>query len=86
MSGEFRRAVQRGFENLLSGLAQRGAFAGRTPRESYQVVIDGSLNTPSAADQGRFYVELKVAPSLPLRFLTVRLLQTADRTFVTEGQ
>ena len=86
MSGQFRRAVQRGFENLLSGLAQRGAFAGRTARESYQVVIEGSLNTPSAADQGRFYVELKVAPSLPLRFLTVRLLQTADRTFVTEGQ
>jgi phage tail sheath protein FI len=85
-SGEFRRAVQRGFEQLLGILTQRGAFAGQTERESFQVVTDGSLNTPAAVDQGRFYVELRVAPSLPMRFLTVRLLQTADRTFVTEGR
>jgi hypothetical protein len=82
---EFRRGVQRGFENLLDGLLARGAFAGRTARESFQVVIDASLNTREAMDNGQFFVELRVAPSLPLRFLTIRLLQTADRTFVTEG-
>ncbi|HEY2115098.1 MAG TPA: hypothetical protein VGJ51_08400 [Candidatus Angelobacter sp.] len=81
----FRRAVQRGFENLLDDLGHRGAFAGRTRNEQFQVVIEGGLNTSITADQGRFYVELRVAPSLPLHFLTVRLLQQADRTFVTEG-
>jgi hypothetical protein len=85
MSDVFRRAVQRGFENLLDDLGHRGAFAGNTRNEQFQVVIEGGLNTAITADQGRFYVELRVAPSLPLHFLTVRLLQQADRTFVTES-
>jgi len=49
------------------------------------VVTDSSLNSQQAMDNGQFYVLLRVAPSLPMRFLTIRLLQTADRTFVTEG-
>ena len=86
MSDVFRRGVQRGFEKLLDELARRGAFAGRNQSEQFQVVTEGGLNTSITAEQGRFYVELRVAPSLPLRFLTVRLLQQADRTFVTEGR
>lgn len=82
----FRRSVQRGFEGLLDGMFLRGAFAGRTSRDAFQVVTDNTLNTPASVDQGRFFVELRVAPSLPLAFLTVRLLQAADRTFVTEGK
>jgi len=82
---EFRRAVQRGFETLLDSLLVLGAFAGRTSREAFQVVTDRSVNTRQAMDNGQFIVELRVAPSVPMRFLTIRLLQTADRTFVTEG-
>jgi hypothetical protein len=82
----FRRSVQRGFEALLDGMFLRGAFAGRVAAEGYQVVTDNSLNTPASIDLGRFIVQIKVAPSLPLTFLTVRLVQAADRTFVTEGQ
>ena len=84
-SDEFRRGVQRGFENLLDRLLQLGAFAGRTASDSFQVVTDSRVNTPQAMDRGQFFVELRVAPSVPMRFLTIRLLQTADRTFVTEG-
>jgi len=62
----------------------RGAFAGRTAATSYQVVTDDSINTPTSVDQGRFIVELRVAPSLPLTFITVRLIQTNDRSLVTE--
>jgi phage tail sheath protein FI len=62
----------------------RGAFAGRTAATSYQVNTDVSLNTPVSVDQGRFIVELKVAPSLPLTFITVRLVQTNDGSMVTE--
>src|SRR6478609_5892022 len=86
LSDVFRRGVQRGFEKLLEDLAHRGAFSGNTQNEQFQVVTDGGLNTSITADQGRFYVELRVAPSLPMRFLTVRLLQQADRTFITEGR
>ena len=84
-SDEFRRGVQRGFEILMDEMLRRGAFAGRTARESYEVVTDSSLNNQQARDNGQFFVLLRVAPSLPMRFLTIRLLQTADRTFVTEG-
>jgi len=36
-------------------------------------------------DAGRFFVELRVAPSLPLQFLTIRLSQIGERFTVLEG-
>jgi hypothetical protein len=83
-SSAFRRAVDRGFTEMLDGMFERGAFAGATPATSYQVVTDDSLNTSQSIDLGRFIVELRVAPSLPLTFLTIRLVQTSDRTLATE--
>ncbi len=83
-SAPFRRAVDRGFTEMLDGMFERGAFAGETPATSYQVVTDSSLNTPQSVDLGRFIVELRVAPSLPMRFLTIRLVQTSDQTQALE--
>ena len=83
-SAAFRRAVDRGFTEMLDGMFERGAFAGGSPATSYQVVTDSSLNTPQSVDLGRFIVELRVAPSLPMRFLTIRLVQTSDRTQALE--
>ncbi len=80
----FRRMVTRGFEAMLGEMFTRGAFAGNTPATSFQVVTDSSVNTPQSVEQGRFIVELRVAPSLPMTFLTIRLVQTGDRTSVTE--
>jgi phage tail sheath protein FI len=85
-SDAFRRLVARGFNGMLDQLFVRGAFAGRTPATSYQVVTDETLNTPQSTDLGRFIVELRVAPSLPMTFLTVRLVQTGDLGLVTEGR
>jgi len=83
-SAAFRRAVDRGFTEMLDGMFERGAFAGANPATSYQVVTDSSLNTPQSVDLGRFIIELRVAPSLPMRFLTIRLVQTSDRTHALE--
>lgn len=77
--GVFQRMVQRGFDNLLDQMFVRGAFAGRTPETAYQVVVH---NSPRDAEQGRLIVDLKVAPSLPLSFLTVRLIQSGERGIV----
>ena len=82
----FRRLVRCGFEALLDDMFMRGAFAGNSPKASYQVVTSTSINTPQSMDQGRFIVELRVAPSLPMTFITVRLLQSADRLSVSEGR
>ena len=83
-SPAFRRLVERGFTGMLDEMFVRGAFAGASPATAYQVVADDSLNTSQSVDQGRFIVELRVAPSLPLTFLTIRFIQTGDRSFVTE--
>jgi phage tail sheath protein FI len=80
----FRRLVKRGFEGMLDRMFARGAFAGRTPAASYQVLTNSTLNTRQLMDEGRFIVELKVAPSLPMTFLTIRLVQTGDRLATEE--
>lgn len=80
----FRRLVRRGFEGMLGEMFARGAFAGASPAESYRVITDSTLNTNQMTDLGRFVVELKVAPSLPLTFLTIRLVQSGDRGMAAE--
>jgi hypothetical protein len=79
-----RRAVQGAFGSLLQQLFMRGAFAGATPEASYEVVTDDTLNPPQSVELGRFFVDLKVAPALPMSFLTVRLVQMGERATVTE--
>jgi hypothetical protein len=81
-SDAFRRLVQREFSALLDQMFARGAFAGATPETSYQVAV---IVTAQDIDAGRFTVELRVAPSLPMRFITVRLVQSGERSQVTEG-
>jgi hypothetical protein len=78
----FRRMVQRGFEAMLTDLFQRGAFAAATAARAFQVVTGESLNTRPSVDKGRFIVELRVAPSRPMTFLTLRLVQTGERVAV----
>ena len=81
-----RRSVRRGFTLLLTDLFRQGAFAGDTVAESFKVVTDETINTAAARDAGRCLVELQVAPSLPLQFLNVRLVQSGERLTVAEGQ
>ena len=80
----FRRGVQRGFKSLLDKMFVRGAFAGATPATSYQVVVSDTINNFQSVEQGRFIVELRVAPSLPLKFVTVRLVNAGGRTSISE--
>jgi hypothetical protein len=78
------RTVERTFDALLSRMFRLGAFAGRTPAESYQIVTGDPPNTPQGVEAGRFVVELKVAPSRPLVFLTVRLARSGSGTLQVE--
>lgn len=82
--GALMRTIERAFETLLDGLYQRGAFAGRTPREAFQVVVDESNNPPTGVDAGQLRIELQVAPAQALRFLTVRLVRSGERVRAQE--
>jgi hypothetical protein len=76
--GGLRRLVRRSFEGFLNQMFQRGAFAGATPALSYQVGVSAE------PEEGRLTIELRVAPSVPMKFLTVRLIQVGDRMLVRE--
>ncbi len=80
----FQRLVRREFEVALGQLFARGAFAGRTPAAAFQVVV---ASRSQDIEQGRFILELRVAPSQPMTFLTIQLVQSGDRNVVvTEGR
>lgn len=87
-SDTFRRLVHREFEAMLEQMFKRGAFAGTTPDTSFQVRVEPGQNlapmTLQSNDTGRFLVELRVAPSLPLTFLTLRLVQSGTTVSVAE--
>ena len=69
------RALHRDLEGLLGQLHERGAFGPERAVEAYRVdVFPGD----GRGDDGRCVCELRVAPSLPLRFLTVRLERQDD--------
>ncbi len=81
----FHRRIRRGFEAILADMLVRGAFAGATPDESYRVSTASPPNTPQSVDQGRLIVEIRVAPSIPMRFLTIRMVASGDRGVTVEG-
>jgi phage tail sheath protein FI len=74
-SDALRRGVAARFEGLLTRLFERGAFAGARPADAFQVRADAAVNPPEAVERGHLVAELRVAPSQPLAFLTVRLVQ-----------
>jgi phage tail sheath protein FI len=76
----FRGRVQSDFEAALTIMAQRGAIT------AFEVVTDSSVNTQNDYDNGRFIIAIRVAPTLPIEFITVVLLRTSeDLLQVIEG-
>ena len=82
----FRRTVQRGFERLLARMFELGAFSGARASGAYRVNTGSPPNTPASIEAGRLIVELKVAPSQPLAFLTVRLVRTGEGSLQVEAR
>jgi phage tail sheath protein FI len=71
---------------MLESMFLRGAFAGRTARSAFQVITDETVNPSQGIDAGRLLAEIKIAPSRPLSFLTIRLLQRGEATIAQEGR
>ncbi|HST50379.1 MAG TPA: hypothetical protein VLJ61_00110 [Pyrinomonadaceae bacterium] len=74
----FRGGVRLLLAEALRYMFDRGAFAGATPEQSYQIVTDDSVNPPESVDAGRFVAQIQVAPSQPLEFITVLLTRVAE--------
>ena len=63
--------------------AKRGAFAGKGREDSFRLVV---APTSQDRDAGRLIVDIAVAPAQPMRFLTVRLVQSGERFSVAEAR
>jgi phage tail sheath protein FI len=84
ISPTLQRAITRQFQQWMQQLLLRGAFAGSSAQDSYQVITDATVNTQTGMDQGQFVVELLVAPSVPMQFLTVKLVQSGGQLTAVE--
>jgi hypothetical protein len=80
---DLRERLATDFERVLSTLYQRGALQGAAADEAFAVVVDETVNTAQSMDAGRLIVELRVAPSQPLKFLRVRLVQNGPQGLAT---
>jgi Phage tail sheath C-terminal domain len=68
----FRESVQTSFELTLRTMAERGAIT------AFEVVTGSEINTQNDYDNGRFLIELKVAPTIPIEFITIVLLRVGE--------
>jgi phage tail sheath protein FI len=74
----FRAMVATTFRRHLERLRVHGALA------AYQVNVE-SLQARSLADEGRVRIDLKLAPSSPIEFITISLLRAGDGTLDVGG-
>lgn len=65
-------------EGALRDLFEQGAFAGRTPDESYRVRCDEATNPADQRALGRVLALVDVALSVPLEFISIRIAFTRD--------
>ena len=68
----FRARVQASFQATLNILVERGAIT------AFEVVTGSQINTQNDYDNGRFLIAIRVAPTLPIEFITVVLLRIGE--------
>jgi phage tail sheath protein FI len=74
----FRAQVAATFTRVLERLRGAGALV------AYQVVVE-PLATRSLADEGKVRIDLKLAPTSPIEFMTVTLLRAGEGLVQVEG-
>lgn len=79
-----RRSLERSFDALLQRLMQRGAFRGASARDSYALRTASGARAIEEIDRGECSLEIRVAPSRPLRFLTLRVVRAGEQLLIEE--
>jgi phage tail sheath protein FI len=73
-----REVTRLKLEEMLRFMFEQGAFAGATPQQAFNITTDAGINTPQSLEQGRFIVQIQVAPAQPTEFITVLLTRLND--------
>lgn len=70
--------IVRELEAYFTGLFERGALAGASPREAFFVKCDAETNPPEVREVGRVVTEIGLAPGVPNEFVVVRIVQATS--------
>ena len=79
-----RRSLERCFDSLLAHLMRAGAFRGNKASESYRLSMASPTQVSAEIERGECSLEIRVAPSRPLRFLTLRVVRSGEQLQVEE--
>jgi hypothetical protein len=79
-----RRGLERSFDALLHRLMQRGAFRGVDAKSSYLLKTASGADAMREIERGECSLLIQVAPSRPLRFLTLHLRRSGEQLLIEE--
>ncbi|PTT77614.1 hypothetical protein DBR42_24865 [Pelomonas sp. HMWF004] len=79
-----RRGLERSFDALLQRLMQRGAFRGVDAASSYLLKTAAGAEAAREIERGECSLLIQVAPSRPLRFLTLHLRRSGEQLLIEE--
>lgn len=79
-----RRGLERSFDALLHRLMQRGAFRGTDAASSYLLKTASGTDAAREIERGECSLLIQVAPSRPLRFLTLHLRRSGEQLVIEE--
>jgi hypothetical protein len=79
-----RRGLERSFDALLHRLMQRGAFRGGDAASSYLLKTASGAEAAREIERGECSLLIQVAPSRPLRFLTLHLRRSGEQLLIEE--
>jgi phage tail sheath protein FI len=72
-------SLKANIEDFLMGEFRKGALAGASPQQAFEVKCDADLNPDSEVNAGRVNMEVKFAPLKPAEFVIIRISQKVQR-------
>lgn len=72
-------ALKANIDDFLMGEFRKGALAGATPAQAFDVKCDAELNPVSEVNAGRVNMEVRFAPLKPAEFVVIRISQKTQR-------
>jgi uncharacterized protein len=71
-------AFVRSITTVLLEAYRAGVLHGDQPSQAFQVICDATTNPPSQIENGTVVCEVKVAPAVPMEFITLRVAVSAQ--------
>ena len=72
-------SLEANISDFMMGEFRKGALAGTTPEEAFDVRCDAELNPASEVNAGRVNMEIAFAPLKPAEFVIIRISQKSQR-------